>query len=249
MLRIIEDDGVLDKNWLKLTYYGRKILAYYEAYGLKYDFCKFYEYRSDGNFAIISLYNSNMVICCDFFNSASDIVEFVQFNAPFRFEAPRCFTEKFPTISGYNSLRRTLFELKEPNVKYDLNVNCEPNLDRFYEIIDECFTGLLNYEGWMTDTSHKLRRGISQLFLLDNCSTAAVQFEIDNICFVGHVATLEKYRGKGYARKLLYWLGNYLHKQGKHIELFALEHRTSYYKELGFTELSNEIVYERQKDE
>ena len=42
MIRIITDENIIDKEMLNKSYYGRKVLSYLMAYGVKYDFCKFY---------------------------------------------------------------------------------------------------------------------------------------------------------------------------------------------------------------
>ena len=48
---------------LTKSYYGKKIMAAYNAYGSGYDFCRFYACENpDGSFGTVHIYNSSMVI-------------------------------------------------------------------------------------------------------------------------------------------------------------------------------------------
>ena len=87
---------------------------------------------------------------------------------------------------------------------------------------------------WLTDTSHRVRRGLSQSFLLGNYTTATIQYIIDGVALVGHVGTIPEERGKFHARQLLYWIGEKLTQDGFQVRLFARPHRVSYYEEIGF---------------
>ena len=102
-----------------------------------------------------------------------------------------------------------------------------------------------SYDLWLTDTSHKIRHGLSQCFMLGNFTTATIQYICDNTALVGHVATIPEERGRFHARKLLYWLGEKLNKEGVNVRLFARSHRVSYYEEIGFKEIGRDIVFER----
>ena len=102
------------------------------------------------------------------------------------------------------------------------------------------------YDLLLTDTSHKVRRGLSQCFMLGNYTTATIQYICDNIALVGQVATIPEERGRFHARKLLYWIGEKLNKDGIIVRLFARSNRVSYYEEIGFKELNVDIVFERK---
>ena len=102
-----------------------------------------------------------------------------------------------------------------------------------------------NYELWITDTSHRVRRGLSQSFLLGDYTTATIQYIVDKVALIGHVATVPERRGEFHARRLLYWIGERLTLDGFTVRLFARPHRVSYYEEIGFKELETDIVFER----
>ena len=113
-----------------------------------------------------------------------------------------------------------------------------------------CFPAIKNsYELWLTDTSHRVRRGLSQSFLLGNYTTATIQYIIDGVALVGHVGTIPEERGKFHARQLLYWIGEKLTQDGFQVRLFARPHRVSYYEEIGFKACGIDLVLERIENE
>ena len=119
--------------------------------------------------------------------------------------------------------------------------------DDVFKILAECFPAIKNNHGlWLTDTSHRVRRGLAQSFILDGCTTATVQYIIDKVALIGHVGTLPEERGKHHARKLLYWIGEKLTADGFDVRLFARPHRVSYYEEIGFKKCGLDIVLERK---
>ena len=101
----------------------------------------------------------------------------------------------------------------------------------------------------ITDTSHRIRRGYAQAFILNNCTTATIQYIVNKKALIGQVATLPQYRGKMYARSLLYWIGEKLNIDGITVYLFARNHRKSYYEEIGFKEISVDHVLDRKSEE
>ena len=52
-------------------------------------------------------------------------------------------------------------------------------------------------------------------------------------------------RGSGYAREFLKWLAKFFNGLGKRAYLLALDVRVSFYQEIGFREVEQEIVLER----
>ena len=97
----------------------------------------------------------------------------------------------------------------------------------------------------MTDTSHRIRRYKSRIYLYKNSTTATVQYIVKNNAFIGQVATTFEDRGKHYARQLLFYISEILLKQGIKAYLFARENRISYYEEIGFKPIMTDIIIER----
>ncbi len=226
--------------------------SHYLAYGTKYDFCRFFSLSADCGQALICLFNSAMIVSAnceslddEFFN---DILTFVNMNKPERIEAEWFISEKICGLlhGEYSAKNRTEFVLEGDFTQTEILVNESPKLDNVFEILSECHPEIKDtYELWLTDSSHRSRHGLSQFFLLNNSTTAAIQYIIDDIALVGQVATLPEHRGKHYARELLFWLGKKLSKKGITLHLFARDNRCGFYKEIGFRKIFSDIILER----
>ena len=154
------------------------------------------------------------------------------------------------TKTEYKGDKRTEFSFVAKNDIPPLDVNELPKLDDVFRILAPCFPAIKNsYELWLTDTSHRVRRGLSQSFLLGDYTTATIQYIIDGVALVGHVGTIPEERGKFHARQLLYWIGEKLTQDGFQVRLFARPHRVSYYEEIGFKACGIDLVLERIENE
>lgn len=247
-------DGVILQE-LKSSHFSRRIRSHFLAYGTKYDFCRFF-FIKDGEDkrGVISLFNSAMVVSSfeDKHLTDSDIFElsiFINMTKPFTVELDPCYAESLYSHikEEYNSFGRVEFEFRCPCDVPKLNVNETPRLDDVFDILKTSFPIIKQTKDlWLTDTSHRIRRGMSQSFTLDNVSSATIQYLIDDIAFVGHVATVPSHRGKHHARELLYWIGEQLNKDGFKVRLYARDYNVSYYNEIGFVHVNSDKVFERK---
>lgn len=244
MIKLITDTDVMLDSVLHNDYYGRKILSYYNAYGLKYDFCRFYQITDIGMSGFIVKFNAVMIISSQGKLPVNELIHFIQMNSPFRVEAPWNVMCSLCDIEGYEMLGRTKFEFTEhmPECFDEQKLEVSPRLDDIYEILHEGFPTLIEHGLWVTEHSHKIRHGLSKIFLYNDCTTATVIYDIDDHVLIGQVATKIEARGKGYARELLYWIGHTLRQRGKTVSLFALDYRASFYREIGFRPVSIENV-------
>lgn len=249
MIRQIENSEQINRDFLVRTYYGRKLTAYLEAYGTQYDFCRFYQLvYDDAVKGYMFQINATLVVCAEEEIPTDELEQYILMNLPFRVEAPSFILKNIEHLDGYHKLKRTKFEFSEhiPENFCEDELEDNPKLDDAYDIITEGFPNMKNYGMWITENSHRIRRGISRIYLYKKCTTATVIYDIDGHVLIGQVATRESARGNGYARELLYWLGHKLRMQGKKISLFALDYRESFYREIGFNEISVESVIERK---
>lgn len=218
------------------SYYGRKILSAYNAYGSGYDFCKFY---SCGE-GIIHTYNTSMVI-----NGDVDICEtelFINMTKPTSIEVKNEIPLQLD--DPYVCKHRTLFYLKPRKTDVSIDdVNVNSFTERCFEILSKSFDDLTDYSAWYVDISHKIRHNVSELYLYGS-TTVTRQFNINGFIFLSHIATAPEERGKGTARRLLYCLGNEAERQGENAYLFALDHRRSFYETIGFEPVYEDILYE-----
>lgn len=244
MIKYITDTDLDLLDILHEDYYGRKILSYYRAYGLSYDFCKFYEISDNDNKGYIVHFNSIMIVCTKSVLPVDELKTFIQMHAPFRVEAPWIVLEHLCDISGYKMLKRTKFQFTDhmPDNFDETKLTTEAPLDEIYEILHEGFPTLIEHGLWITEHSHKIRRGLSKIYLYNKCTTATVIYDVDDHVLIGQVATRPEARGNGFARELLYWIGHTLKQNGKTVSLFALDYRESFYKEIGFEAISVENV-------
>lgn len=244
MIKYITDTDLLSVSTLHECYYGRKILSYFISYGTSYDFCRFFEVTNNDTKAYIVQFNAVMIICSDGPLETEELITFIQMNKPFRVEAPWIILKDLCDIPGYKMLKRTKFEFTDhkPANFDESKIEINPSLDEIYEILHEGFPTLAGHGLWITEHSHKIRHGLSRIYLYNHCTTATVIYDVDDHVLIGQVATKSEARGRGYARDLLYWIGHTLSLRGKKVSLFALDYRESFYEEIGFKAISTENV-------
>lgn len=249
MIKLIEQESEFDRKLLLKTLSGRKMLAYLKAYGIGYDFCRFYRISDKNNTGFMFMINSTLIICDD--NNLENIDEielFISMNLPFRIEGSQHILENIRLKNHYQQLNRTIFELipdNKPIETIENFVDFNPHLPDVYKILSEGFPNITDFSLWYTDTSHRCRHGISRTFTYKNSTTASAIFDVENVVLIGQVATTESARGRGYARDFLKWLAGFFNSLGKKSYLMALDVRVSFYREIGFKETEKEIVLER----
>ena len=234
---------------LNQTWRGKKILSYLQAYGFDYEFCRSFRLTEGEKTGWMLLFNATLLICAEQPIALEETKTFVEMHLPFRIECPASFLPTLATLPNYQKLRRTMFVLTPQPVSEEFQpeaVQKQPDLTAVYQILHEGFPNLLSYPLWLTDTSHRVRRGLSQSFLLENYTTATIQYIVDGVALIGHVGTIPEERGKFHARQLLYWIGEKLTQDGFDVRLFARPHRVSYYEEIGFKERAVDLVLERK---
>lgn len=241
-------------NSLKKNNYARRIKSHFAAYGTDYDFSSFFSIENKAEkLGIISVFNSTMMICTfedKTFNddSLEELAGFIRMNKPETIEFEREYSKILCELLAeeYKGDKRTEFAFVPKNVLPPLEVDELPKLDDVFNILKTCFPKLNDcYDIWLTDTSHRVRRGLSQSFLLGDYTTATIQYIVDGIALVGHVGTVPEERGNFHARQLLYWIGEKLNADGFEVRLFARPHRVSYYDEIGFKACGVDTVLER----
>lgn len=248
MIKLIEQENEFDRQLLLKSLSGRKMLAYLKAYGVGYDFCRFYKVSDEKGVGFMFIINSTLIICADEnLHTTDEIKLFINMNMPFRIEGSQNILKNIE-IPYYQQLNRTIFELVPDDKSLESIeelVNFNPHLPDVYKILSEGFPNISDFSLWYTDTSHRCRHGISRTFTYRDSTTASAIFDIENVVLIGQVATTESARGRGYAREFLKWLAVFFNGIGKKAYLMALDIRVSFYREIGFREIEHEIVLER----
>ncbi len=244
-------------NKLGKNHYTRRIKSHFTAYGTEFDFCRFYFISENADAekdAVVSIFNASMVTSVFEGRSLSDneiseLKTLINMTKPVTVEMSFEYSKRLKKVlkDEYNIFERTMFEFVCKNHIPKLDVNETPRLDDVFDILATGFPAVKNaYSLWLTDTSHRIRKGLAQSFTLNGCTSASIQYIIDGIAFVGHVATVPEERGKHHARELLYWLGERLNEDGFSVRLFARSYNVSYYTEIGFRPIYDDIVFERK---
>lgn len=241
---------------MRKDHYSRRIRSHYQAYGGGYDFCRFYLIKNEErDLGVIVLFNSSMLAStlegCELDDDEiAELTMFISMNKPLSCELEKRYVPLLlENLDDYKTDKRTQFRFKPRNDMPVLDVDDVPSLNDVYRILALSFPAIANsYELWLTDMSHRVRRGLAQSFLLGDYTTATIQYIVDRVALIGHVATVPEERGKLHARKLLYWIGERLSKDGFEVILFARPHRVSYYNEIGFTPVGVDLVLERKNE-
>lgn len=124
-------------------------------------------------------------------------------------------------------------------------INVNPALDDVFSILQDGFSGI-NYENWYTDISHKIRHGVSSVYVYGDAS-ATVMADINGSVFISLVATKRESRGKGEAKKLLRRLGIFFEKQGKEVSILCKPELSPFYRKAGFYEGGKAITVFSEK--
>lgn len=184
-----------DLNKIPKGHYGRRIKAWFEAYGFKYDFCRFYEISQEFLFGYAAILNSSAVIAVvgnDF--DMEELEFFIMSSGVQSIEMPRNLAQKLK-LSGYNSCERIFFNFVPGKYPNDMIVEKNPRLDDVFGILRTSFPIEDNYALWLTETSHRVRHGISRVYLYKD-TTAELCFKGDGCAFFGQIATAPQSRGK-----------------------------------------------------
>ncbi|HOV41987.1 MAG TPA: hypothetical protein PLM59_09360 [Oscillospiraceae bacterium] len=234
---------IFDLNKIPNGHYGRRIKAWFSAYGLKYDFCRFYEIRQESAFGYAAILNSSAVIAVEGNGfDAEEFEFFIMSGGAQSVEMPRILAERLK-VPGYRPIERIFFYFAPGEYPKDMAVEKNPRLDEVFDILKQGFPIEDNYALWLTETSHRIRHGISRIYLYKD-TTAELCFKVDGYAFFGQIATSLQSRGKGQARELLYWLENRMSALGIKPYFCAKPERESFYRSLGFCEFDRDIVLE-----
>ncbi len=215
---------------------AQKIRALFRAYGVKYDFCRFFVSENavfcgiDGSFALCET------------GDYSDIEELADFFAFGGFSEIFCsaalgarLAERLGCRSQSASLMRFEGEAV-PNAEVETN----PPLDEVYEILKTAFD--IEYEAWYADMSHRIRHGVAKARRLES-SALMIQHDINGEALLSQIATAPGSRRRGNASRLIKAVCAELSES----EVFLLceELLAPFYEKLGFQKCSEKTILTR----
>ncbi|MCM1054133.1 MAG: hypothetical protein NC394_01315 [Bacteroides sp.] len=123
-----------------------------------------------------------------------------------------------------------------------------PQLDAVFPIIRDGFPDI-KYDDWYTDINHKIRHGVSNVYVYEGASATAIA-DINGTVFISLVAAKSEARGKGGAKKLLGRLGLYFESLDRETVVLCREELSPFYRKVGFYECGKAVTVfnaEKQK--
>lgn len=206
-----------------------KALCLFASYGADREFCRFY--RQD-NALVIAVLDGDYIICdiggkpdCD------ELAAFICAGGFHTLFTSREICEGLEGKIGGDFGYNTLMEYRGEYMP-DAETVKNPSLDDAYGVLKAAFD--IPYEPWLLDTSHRIRHGVSELYLLGGVSTCTVLYDIKGLVFITQVATTPEARGHGAARRLLRDVAGRYRQDGKIVRLVCRESMRGFYGKCGF---------------
>lgn len=242
MIRLLED---YSGEGLRDSHYSATILSHLNAYGTKFDFCRFYEIFYREPRGIICVFNGTVAV--ELFEGYKptntvkrEIAEFVDFQSPNVVELPGELVMK-RGFSGYEAAKRTFFEIPFGDTVQGLT---EPSAEQVYKTVEAPAEG---YPLWLTDVMR--RRNRSQLWFLGyESSVLCVRFCLSGRAYITDLATPEPERGKGHARELLQKTARLFAEKNAATYAAAMPELYEFYARLGCSEIGEDKVFMRKQE-
>ena len=114
-------------------------------------------------------------------------------------------------------------------------LDTRPSLDDVYAILRDGFR--LEHSPWLTDVSHRVRHGISAVFLYGEASTVTAFYDINGHVFLTQVATDFLRRKEGLATAMLGEVCRMYKSRGKRIFLICRDTMRGFYIRAGFRKI------------
>lgn len=112
------------------------------------------------------------------------------------------------------------------------DIAVDPPLDEVFPIIRDGFPEV-EYDGWYTDMSHKIRHGIAKVYLYGGASVTAAA-DMNGAVYLTLLASAKAARGSGAAKNMLRAVGSCCEKQGKECCILCREELVPFYEKAGF---------------
>lgn len=213
----------------------QKIRALFDAYGTKYDFCRFYR---QGN-SYISVLDGSFVLCTD---STADFEEIADFLHMQGFSDVFCSKAAGKSLSDKLECSFTIVNL----MKFSGGLPCaefddDPSLSDVYKIVSDGFD--IEFESWYLDMSHRVRHGISKCCVLDGKAALVVQHNINGEALLSQVASLKAHRGEGLAKKLVTSVSASL--APSEVYIVCEDELIGFYEKCGFEIVGNKFIFTR----
>lgn len=238
MLKLVNGFTEDIKNLCSRDPFGTRIAGYFGTYGSNFDFCKTWvQYDENGSStAAVCDMSGDVTVCA---SGEADFDELAAFMSMSDYRSLQCQKSVMgklgilPDVSGY-VLSFSSGEYSDEDITNDVDFK------EIYDIIKQ--TGLMgvgDYLPWLSDVTYRVNHGTALAAAVrkdgKTVSCAMALFITENAALLGAVATKDEYRGRGYAGRLVKYLGNLMLGQNKKTYLLCKHGSiTEFYKPLGF---------------
>lgn len=241
MLRLLLEHEDALSLFCEKDVFGTRIAAYYKTYCTEYSFAVFYLQENEQKVtAALCKIDETMTVCCD---DSADFEELVEFIKVIGFESilcDACVCEKLELEPKRTGLVVEFKKKPETIKNKDICFVNGFELSDIYGILNRSnFDGLGDRLQWLSDVSLRVKRGTAKAAAVEELgemiACAMILFETEKAALIGAVATIPKYRGKGYAGALVTSLAEAVKSDGKRAELLcARSSIIEFYNKLGF---------------
>ncbi|MCL2085999.1 MAG: GNAT family N-acetyltransferase [Oscillospiraceae bacterium] len=236
MITLINNKQALEKLTHGDIYEG-KIKTLERAYGFSQNFCAFYQQadslllsRLDGDFVIKVL------------EEDYDVQELALFlkahNAKNLFLPPKLLQELELFIENAQLRYCGILEYEGKHIPQ--KISDSPDLTAVFDILKQDFN--IEYSSWLTDVSHRVRHGISTVYLYNNASTVTALYDADSHVFLTQVGTAPQERGRGLAAAMLKEVAGRYKKSGKTVSLVSRYSLMPFYEKVGFKKVGTAAI-------
>ncbi len=174
-----------------------KIKALIEAYGMGYEFMRFY--ADEKGDIVMSVQDNAATVYLKNPEKADEVAEFLMMISN------EILSEYPLTLDGYKE--------EIGNIYYCDNI-LESNLDGIsheikdgYNVLSQIFKDSMNeknYARWYTDTSHRIRHHVSKLYTYRGICSGTSYCNVNGMMLLTQLGTLQEARRMGLARKLIH---------------------------------------------
>lgn len=175
---------------------AQKIRALLNAYGTKYDFCRFFV----SDFFILCEMNGSFVVAEIADNGSIDeLADFFAFSGFSEIFCSESLGIRLGSLLCCNAQIVNLMRVCGASVESE-EIEKSPPLDEVYKILKTAFD--IDYESWYADMSHRIRHNVAAARKLGD-SALIIQHNLNGEALLSQIATAPESRGKGNAARLI----------------------------------------------
>lgn len=236
--------------------FGTRVAASEKAYSSLGGFARFYAQEIDGEIsAAASCVDGNFTLCADL--ERADSEEIICFIRASGYKTLISDVKFYKKIGAEPSLTGAVVSFEGNDSlcenKTVIEYSMSEDYKTIYSILQVCgFSDIGSYYDWLADISHRVRRGVSKIFIAKYgaipCATASVLFQTDTNAFMGGVGTLPAFRSRGVAGALVSDIARDLTQTGFGVTLFCRDSLLEFYEKNGFIKNGSWAIMKAEED-